>query len=666
VAGTYVLRLTASDTALTASADATITLRPANLPPTVSAGSNLTVTLPNAASLTGSVQDDGLPSGILIIAWSMVSGPGSVTFSDPSSRTTTASFAVAGTYVLRLSASDGALTTTADVTVTVQHAPPSTVGLAAYWTFDAPQTNTYATRDQSGNQFDAIFHGAVGTAAGTIGEAMAFSGGYLTADSDARTNSPTQLVNDLTLAVWVKTTNTTRWEGLIAKYVAGVNENGYVLRTTPAGNIGLRIGNANLLSGSSATTDTGTVVNDGRWHHVAAVIRLGQNVTYYIDGNQSSVQPVLSKAGVAAVGIWIGRNPWADYGDLFHGSLDDARVYSRALTSQEVSDLAAAGGSAAPTNRPPTVSAGSDATITLPSAASLTGSVRDDGLPSGTLSSTWSKASGPGSVSFANVSLPVTTAAFSAAGAYVLRLTASDGALTATSDVTITVQAGSIPPPVTEDLAAYWPFDAATTTTFGTADQSGNNLNATMHGTLAVSAGRIGEAMVFSGGYLTADSDTAANSKTQLVNDLSLSLWIKTTNTTRWEGLIAKYAAGVKEYGYVLRTTPAGNVGIRIGNSNLVSGNSAITDTTSSINDGRWHHIAVVIHLGQDVTFYVDGRQTNVQTVLSKAASTSVAVWIGRNAWVDYGDLFHGSLDDARIYARALTPQEVVSLAAIP
>ena len=335
-----------------------------------------------------------------------------------------------------------------------------------------------------------------------------------------------------------------------------------------------------------------------------------------------------------------------------------------ALTA--TSDVTITVQAAPPTNRPPTVSAGSPATVTLPAAASLTGSVQDDGLPSGTLTSTWSMVSGPGSVSFANAGLPVTTATFSAAGTYVLRLTASDTALTATSDLTITVLAGSIPPPVTTDLAAYWPFDAATTTSYATADQSGNNFNATMRGTLAVGAGRIGEAMVFNGGYLTADSDISGQSKTQLLNDLSLSLWLKTTNTTRWEGLIAKYAAGVTEYGYVLRLTPAGNVGIRIGNRNLVSGNSAITDTTSSVNDGRWHHIAVVIHLGQDVTFYVDGRQTNVQTVLSKAAAAPVAVWIGRNPWVDYGDLFHGSLDDVRIYARALTPQEVVSLAAIP
>src|SRR5439155_12887299 len=63
----------------------------------------------------------------------------------------------------------------------------------------------------------------------------------------------------------------------------------------------------------------------------------------------------------------------------------------------------------------------------------------DDGLPNGTLTTTWSKFSGTGTVTFANASALTTTATFSTSGTYVLRLTANDGALSSTSDVTITV-----------------------------------------------------------------------------------------------------------------------------------------------------------------------------------------------------------------------------------
>ena len=40
-------------------------------------------------------------------AWSLVSGPGTVTFADPNAVDTTASFSGTGTYVLRLTANDG-------------------------------------------------------------------------------------------------------------------------------------------------------------------------------------------------------------------------------------------------------------------------------------------------------------------------------------------------------------------------------------------------------------------------------------------------------------------------------------------------------------------------------------------------------------------------------
>ena len=57
------------------------------------------------------------------VIWSTVSGPGTVTFADAGATQTTASFSAAGVYVLRLSADDGALSASDELTVTVQSAP---------------------------------------------------------------------------------------------------------------------------------------------------------------------------------------------------------------------------------------------------------------------------------------------------------------------------------------------------------------------------------------------------------------------------------------------------------------------------------------------------------------------------------------------------------------
>lgn len=100
---------------------------PANVAPIVSAGPDRTVTITASATLDGTVADDGRPTSTVTTTWSKLSGPGTVTFGNHRAVDTTARFSAAGTYVLRLSASDGALTTTDSMTVTVTAATAATL-----------------------------------------------------------------------------------------------------------------------------------------------------------------------------------------------------------------------------------------------------------------------------------------------------------------------------------------------------------------------------------------------------------------------------------------------------------------------------------------------------------------------------------------------------------
>ena len=111
------LRLTATDGELSAVDDLTVVLQPANQPPVVSAGPDQRV-LSLTATLAGSVTDDGKPlGGSLQSAWSVVSAPAAVSFANPASASTAVTFGVPGAYVLRLTATDGELTTSDDVEV---------------------------------------------------------------------------------------------------------------------------------------------------------------------------------------------------------------------------------------------------------------------------------------------------------------------------------------------------------------------------------------------------------------------------------------------------------------------------------------------------------------------------------------------------------------------
>jgi len=130
-AGSYELTLTADDGAAQGSDTVTIVVNAAaaNAAPTANAGDDQTITLPmDSVQLQGSGEDDGLPGGSsLAYAWS---GPEGVTFAEPETAKTTASFAAAGTYELTLAVSDGEASASDTVVITVQQAGGGGVNIA--------------------------------------------------------------------------------------------------------------------------------------------------------------------------------------------------------------------------------------------------------------------------------------------------------------------------------------------------------------------------------------------------------------------------------------------------------------------------------------------------------------------------------------------------------
>jgi hypothetical protein len=123
--GDHVIRFTASDGELSAFLELTVVIGPTNPPPNlaplVDAGTNQTVPQAVGAALAGFATDDGLPAppGALAARWSQVNGPGEALFANETSPATTVTFTDGGVYVLRLTADDGQVKTSGDVTITV-------------------------------------------------------------------------------------------------------------------------------------------------------------------------------------------------------------------------------------------------------------------------------------------------------------------------------------------------------------------------------------------------------------------------------------------------------------------------------------------------------------------------------------------------------------------
>jgi hypothetical protein len=197
---------------------------------------------------------------------------------------------------------------------------------------------------------------------------------------------------------------------------------------------------------------------------LSTVIKNGSAESLFINGQSAlTLAGKLPKISRASASANIGKG----YTGYFAGDIAEVLVYTRALSTAERQAVEGyllskyINRSSAPANRAPTVSAGSDQSIALPATATLNAQMNDDNLPSGKLAVNWSRISGPGQVSFSDAASASSTARFSAPGSYVLRVTASDGTLSSSDDVTMMVT--TAPVSVQEEAMPDPPSDGAKT-----------------------------------------------------------------------------------------------------------------------------------------------------------------------------------------------------------
>jgi Concanavalin A-like lectin/glucanases superfamily/GDSL-like Lipase/Acylhydrolase family len=211
-------------------------------------------------------------------------------------------------------------------------------------------------------------------------------------------------------------------------------------------------------------------VTAGTWHHVALTLNGGPTLAAgafraYLDGAPlgSAAGSQLYAGGTFGLGGNDGFVRFHDIGAVsakhgLTGRIDDVRVYQRVLSSAEVAELAR--GATPPANQPPSVSVAGSAVVSASQAAAvpISGTVADDGLPSGaSLTLAWTVRATPsgGSTIVAQPGAATTTVALAGLGNHVLRLTANDGQLLAFAELTITVVADD--PPGSGDTVRIMP-----------------------------------------------------------------------------------------------------------------------------------------------------------------------------------------------------------------
>jgi hypothetical protein len=123
----------------------------ANKPPFIEAGPRqiqVMTTYPALFNLNGSAVDDGNPNSTFALAWEKVSGPGTATFGDLYNPVTTVTLSQAGTYHLRLSAFDGAITSMDAVMISADTAANlALTALSCSTSYCSPLENVNAIND---------------------------------------------------------------------------------------------------------------------------------------------------------------------------------------------------------------------------------------------------------------------------------------------------------------------------------------------------------------------------------------------------------------------------------------------------------------------------------------------------------------------------------------
>ena len=331
--GTYVLRLTSDDGKLQVQDDVTVVVeQPApNQSPVVHAGDDQTINISVAAQLNGSVSDDGNPDppGKFISNWTKVSGPGNVVFDDPTAAITNALFDTPGTYLLRLTAGDGQQITADDIAIQVENTTLSD-SRVGHWPLDTIHLRSVSDISGTGNH--GMITGNPQVVASPKNGAIRLDG---IDDTIKITNSShLDLSQQITMATWVQP------EKLATQYLIKKARhnlmNGFELSLSSGGYAFVRFNqqsnqNEYRLNSSIPYPTDGTT-----WMHIAATYD-GAEIKIYINGILNKTKPGKFQIATNQFDLGIGAQ---DNGFRpFQGSLEDVRIYDRALNASEISAL---------------------------------------------------------------------------------------------------------------------------------------------------------------------------------------------------------------------------------------------------------------------------------------------------------------------------------------
>ena len=202
----------------------------------------------------------------------------------------------------------------------------------------------------------------------------------------------------------------------------------------------------------------------------------------------------------------------------------------------------------------------------------------------------------------------------------------------------------------------YWPFDEGSGLT--TADTSGHNNTGQLIGGVTWTTGKYGKALQFDGstGYVNAGNNPSTNI-------LTMAAWVKMDtagNDQKVGGNQSGDAGGYKMSIYGTKV----EFEVRDTQNNVYLNRSVSGGTLLTL--GCWYHVAGVYNAqNNSIKTYVNGAlDRELDNVPDNAlGSTTGSFIMGREPWTTPTRFFDGAIEDVRVYDRALSDQEIKTLA---
>lgn len=519
---------------------------------------------------------------------------------------------------------------------------PNPSGLIGWWPGDGNANNLLGTNNGT------LQGGATASAVGLVGNAFSFDG---TNNFVQIPNSPILQPTNLTIEAWIKFTGL---DSAGTGPAAGVQNIIFKQNTQSSSFEGFDLGKTRVSgsdyfrfivssgSGQTATIRSSTIISTGVWYHVAAV--RGPNFTQlYINGVLERQTNVAFAQNYGTQPLYFGTSGQSFWDRRFRGSLDEVAIFDRALSSNEIAAIFAAGANGK-CKAPEIVQAPLSMTATLGSNATF--SVAANGW--GNLVYQW-RFNGANLASATNATLALTNVQFAQVGDYSVTISNELG-LVISPNATLTVVPNCSA--LSSGLVGWWPGEASTS------DISGSFSATTPYG-IAYAPGFVGQAFDFNG---TARRLSITDGPAfYFTNALTLEAWIYPRSYGGFVFFRGDNRGGLDPY--FLELTSSGSLRFVISQEN-----SSYAEVFAPTAPAEWTHIVATwdrtTGLMKLFTNGIFAAQlvTSVVPFGALDPAQEPALGIGNHGGTFHNNAFNGLIDEPAIYSRALAPGEVAAI----